>query len=317
MARKPRIEYEGAFYHVITRGNQKQEIFKDRKDFIKYLEILSDYKKLYQYFLYSYTLMSNHVHLLIEIRKTPLSKIMQGINQRYTAYFNRRYKTVGHLFQSRYKAILCDRDEYLLSLVKYIHFNPVRAKISKTPDEYPWSSHYSYIKKTNKTDIVDTEQVLRMFSEDVTKARRLYRAYMGDEVTVKKEDIYSTIDQRILGSERFADKVMEEYEVEIDKTKKRKEYTLSEIANGIKKAFGIALKQIQGKGKNKEVSLGKKLLSLIAKEYGYTGREISHFIKKDPAIVTRHLREKGKLKKETEEVVKTMRKKDEYVNSQA
>lgn len=317
MARKPRIEYEGAFYHVLTRGNQKQKIFKDRKDFIKYLDILSDYKKIYQYFLYAYILMSNHVHLLIETRKTPLSKIMQGINQRYTAYFNRRYNTVGHLFQGRYKAILCDRDEYLPSLVKYIHFNPARAKKVKTLEAYPWSSHHSYIKETNKTDIVDTGQVLKMFSEDMTKARRLYRAYMGDEVTVKKEDIYSTIDQRILGSELFADRVKEEYEMEIDKTKRRKEYTLSEIANGIKKAFGITLKQIQGKGKEKELSLGKKLLSVLANEYGFTGRDISRFINKDPAIVTRHLREKGKLKKETEEVVKTMRRKVEYVNSQA
>jgi putative transposase len=306
MARKPRIEYEGAFYHVITRGNQKQKIFKDKEDFLKYLEILSDYKKLYAYFLYAYILMSNHVHILIEIRKTPLSKILQGINQRYTAYFNRRYKTVGHLFQGRYKAILCDRDEYLLSLIKYIHFNPVRAKIVKFPDEYPWSSHHSYIKKREKTDGVDTEQVLRMFSEDKTKARKLYRAYMGDGIMVKKEDIYSTIDQRILGNEGFADKVIEEYKIEIDKTKKRKRYSLSEIAKGIEKAYGITMKQLQGKGKDKAVSVGKKLFSVIAKEYGYTGREIAKLIKKDPAIVTRHLREKGRFEKERDKVIKTM-----------
>jgi putative transposase len=144
--------------------------------------------------------MKNHLHLLIETQETPLSKILQGINQSYTTYFNRKYKTVGHLFQGRYKAILCDRDEYLLSLVKYIHLNPVRAKIVKTPDEYQWSSHHSYIKKTDKVTIVDTDQVLRMFSEDKQRARKLYSAYMSNSQIVRKEDIYNTIGQRILGS---------------------------------------------------------------------------------------------------------------------
>ncbi len=134
MARKPRIEFHGAFYHVITRGNQRQKIFKDKQDYIRYLAILSDYKERYKYFLYAYVLMNNHVHLLIQTQETPLSKILQGINQRYTIYFNRKYKTIGHLFQGRYKAILCDKDEYLLTLVKYIHNNPVRAGITKESD---------------------------------------------------------------------------------------------------------------------------------------------------------------------------------------
>jgi len=95
MARKPRIEFEGALYHVITRGNQRQRVFKDMEDHWRYLKILADYKIRYEYALYAYVLMSNHVHLLIETRETPLSKILQGINQSYTMYFNRKYGTVG------------------------------------------------------------------------------------------------------------------------------------------------------------------------------------------------------------------------------
>ena len=97
MARKPRIQFEGAFYHVITRGNQRQKVFRDNEDFQKYLDILSRYKDLYKYLLYAYVLMNNHLHLLIETRETPLSKILQGISQSYTAYFNRRYRTVARL----------------------------------------------------------------------------------------------------------------------------------------------------------------------------------------------------------------------------
>ncbi len=105
MARKPRIEYEGAFYHVITRGNQRQKIFKDPLDYQKFLDILTSYKQRYHFCLYAYVLMSNHVHLLIETKDIRLSKILQGVNQRYTMNYNRRYKTVGHLFQGRYSVL--------------------------------------------------------------------------------------------------------------------------------------------------------------------------------------------------------------------
>src|SRR4030043_680652 len=265
MARKPRIEYEGALYHVITRGNQSQRIFKDKEDYQRYLKILADYKIRYEYVLYAYVLMSNHVHLLMETRETSLSKILQGINQSYTTYFNRKYKIVGHLFQGRYKAILCDRDEYLLSLVKYIHLNPVRAKIVKFPDKYQWSSQHSYIKKTDGINIIDTDQVLRMFSEDKQRARKLYSAYMSDSQIVKKDDVYNTIGQRILGSEEFLERVMERHDRELKKEKREREYTLYEIAKGVEKIYGITLKQIRERRKSETITLGRRLLSLVAK----------------------------------------------------
>src|SRR3972149_4620741 len=96
----------GVFYHVIARGNQRQDIFRDEKDRATYLERLEHYRKRYDFKLYSYVLMSNHVHLLIETQKIPLSKIMQGMQFTYTQYYNRRHRTVGHLFQGRHKAIL-------------------------------------------------------------------------------------------------------------------------------------------------------------------------------------------------------------------
>jgi REP element-mobilizing transposase RayT len=166
MARKPRIEFAGALYHVLVRGNLKQTVFKDRFDSLKYLEVLCKYKERYHACIFSYVLMSNHLHLFIETKETPLSKIMQGINQSYTVYFNRKYGTVGHLFQGRYKAILCDRDAYLLSLLKYIHLNPARAHIVENPKDYEWSSHNAYARKKADKVLAETEQVLRIFSED-------------------------------------------------------------------------------------------------------------------------------------------------------
>jgi REP element-mobilizing transposase RayT len=316
MARKPRIEYAGAFYHVITRGNQRQRIFKTEKDYAKYLGILTDYKNRYKYILYAYVLMNNHVHLLLETGEIPLSKILQGINQRYTMYFNWRYRTVGHLFQGRYKAILCDKDKYLLSLVKYIHLNPVRAGVVKSPEEYRWSSHRIYTGNSDEKAIVDTDGVVRIFSENIVRARRQYREYMGEDSVVKKEEIYRTIDQRVLGGEGFAEKVLKKSNVKLTQRKRFKEYLLREIAEGVEKAYRIDTKEMRQKGKGAGVSLGRKLFSMVAFEYGYKGREVAEYIQKDPAIVTRYLKEKGDFEREIERVIKMIGKKAN-VNSQA
>ena len=127
MARKPRVHFTGALYHVMSRGNQGQAIFKSDQDRQRYLDFLKDGQKRFGYRLYAYVLMGNHVHHLIEIGQTPLSKVMQNILFRYTRYWNRRYKKTGHLFQGRYKAILCDKDSYLLELIRYLHLNPVNS----------------------------------------------------------------------------------------------------------------------------------------------------------------------------------------------
>lgn len=315
MARKPRIEYEGAFYHVITRGNQRQKIFRDENDHLKYLKILAKYKELYKYRLYAYVLMSNHVHLLMETGETPLSKILQGINQSYTTWFNRKNKTVGHLFQGRYKAILCDRDTYLLSLVKYIHLNPVRARMIRNGEDYPWSSHGSYVGHERK-GMVDEDLVLRMFSEDKGRARRLYQAYVGDGSAVKKEDIYTTRDGRILGDERFVDEVKARCDAFVEPGRKGREYPLAAIASAIREIFGVTLPQMRNKGKLGSITQGRKLLSLVAHEYGYRGREIAEYMRKDPALITRHLKEKEVLRRDAMRVITSLKNRKANINSQ-
>lgn len=308
MPRKPRIEFAGAFYHIIVRGNQRQKIFNDKQDFLKYLQIIIDYKERYYYYLYSYVLMDNHVHLLVETGNTPLSKIMQGINQRYTMYFNRKYETVGHLFQGRYKALLCDRDVYLLSLIKYINMNPVRAKIVDEMSEYQWSSHSEYAKRTKKKGIIDVDQVLRLFSEDKATARKLYQSYMRGEVSVKKEDIYRAVDRRILGEEQFLQEVLERHDVELSQKRRAGEYSMGEIAKAVEMVLGIQLKQIRQKSKSREISRGRQIISIVANEYGYKGKEIGEFIHKDAAMITRHLKEKERLKNESAKIIEALEK---------
>jgi REP element-mobilizing transposase RayT len=302
MARKPRIEFEGGFYHVIIRGNQRQKVFHEKKDFLKYLAFLTDYKDRYAFRFYAYVLMDNHVHLLIETGTFPLSKILQGINQRFTMYFNRRYGTVGHLFQGRYKAILCDRDGYLLSLVKYLHYNPVRAGVVRYPEEYRWSSHREYI-GLNQDGLTDMGLVLGMFSKDSKRGRRLYREYMREEDKTSKEEFYRTVDQRVLGDEEFVEWVRGRVRSGTLTGRRRHGVSLREIARGIGEVFGIPLGELRGQGKDSGVMEGRRLFSLVGREYGYKGREMGEFLGKDPASVTGYLRRGQDLRDKTERLI--------------
>jgi putative transposase len=302
MARKPRIEFEGALYHVITRGNQRQEIFRCAEDYIRYLRILGEYKNRYHYVLYGYVLMGNHVHLLMETKEVVLSRILQGINQSYTMYFNRKYATVGHLFQGRYKAILCDKDSYLLALVKYIHKNPMRAGVAKTLEVYAWSSHGSYVDQTKEKGIVDTGLVLRSFSEDPRKARKAYLEYMGEEDKLTREEVYATVDQRILGDEGFVEEIKGKTGRRDVKGRRKHGYKLHEIARATEEACGISSGHLRDKDREENLWLGRRVMSVVAKEYGYKGQEIAEYLWRDPSVITRYLKEGNKLASDVEKV---------------
>lgn len=307
MARKPRIEFAGAFYHIITRGNQRQMVFKEVTDFQKYLQLLALYKKRYNYCLYAYVLMGNHIHLLIETRQTPLSKILQGINQSYTMYFNKKYHTVGHLFQGRYKAILCDRDAYLLTLIKYIHNNPVRARIIENIGLYKWSSHHAYGHNDSPNELVDVNLVLKMISENRVLAYKRYMDFMKDENTATQNEIYATVDQRLQGDEEFIDRVMSRYDGEIMKGRRKKEYTLPAISKAVATRLGLSIEHLKSHNKIKHALLGRKLFSCVAEEYGYKKKEIAKFLLRDPAAVTGYIKDKDYIRQDIETIIKMLK----------
>ena len=126
MPRKPRIEISGGLYHVITRGNNRRKVFRSHDDYVKLIDFLTQQKSKLPFHLYAYCLMPNHVHLLLEMQEDRVSGIMQRVLTSYSRYHNRKYRKVGHVFQGRYKSILCQSDRYLGELVRYIHLNPVR-----------------------------------------------------------------------------------------------------------------------------------------------------------------------------------------------
>src|SRR3990172_4154613 len=193
MARPLRLEYEGAFYHVTSRGNDRGDIFFSEADYKKFLSYLKKAKEKYGVVLHGYVLMTNHYHLLMETPEANLSKVMHYLNGSYTTYINVKRKRSGHLFQGRFKSITVDRDSYLGELSRYIHLNPVRAGIVAKPEDYPHSSYHAYL-SGKRDDLVNTEALLEVVGGGKDKARTRYRAFvgagMGLELDNPTEEVY-------------------------------------------------------------------------------------------------------------------------------
>jgi REP element-mobilizing transposase RayT len=203
MARPLRIEYPGAFYHITSRGNDRRRIFQSKNDYELFKGILEEAKTKYGIQLHAYALMINHYHLLMETPNGNLSKVMHYVNGTYTNIFNRKRKRSGHLLQGRYKAILVERDSYLLELSRYLHLNPVRAKIVDSPQAYPYSSYTEYT--SNKNDgLVTKDLILKMMSGNPKEATGKYRAFVESGMT---HDSGSPLNEvyagSILGGEGF------------------------------------------------------------------------------------------------------------------
>ena len=178
----PRIAREkGEFqtYHIIQRGNERKNIFLSDFDRTRFLDILTNAKRKYNFNLESYCLMNNHVHLLINDNGNDISKIIKSINISYAYYFNHIHNRVGHLFQDRFKSELVEKDDYLIAVSAYIHNNPVKAGIVIKPEDYKWSSLSYYLgKNPEQLELVDSGRVLRMFSADKQKAVNEYLKYI-------------------------------------------------------------------------------------------------------------------------------------------
>jgi len=180
MARPLRVEYSGAFYHVMNRGNAGDDIFKSERDREKFLEYLSIAKARFSIIIHTCCLMTNHYHLLLETQEPNLSKAIQWLNVSYATYFNKKRQRKGHLFQGRFKSILVDADEYLTYLSRYIHLNPVRAKMTETASDYPWSSYAAFIGKVSTPEWLETGYLLSNFGKGKKKAIQNYKTFVED-----------------------------------------------------------------------------------------------------------------------------------------
>ncbi len=214
MPRTARIAPKEFVYHILARGNNKQDIFKDEEDFKQYIDILLKYKSKYNYKLYHYVLMTNHVHLVIEPTETggELSQIMKGINLSYAQYFKKKFNYTGHFWQDRFKSIIISKDEYLLACGSYVELNPVRAGMVKDPKDYPWSS-YTANAYGGKDDLLDQHIIFDKLSTKET-VRKEYRTFV-EQMLKKNESMRGEMNRRaIYGGSDFTQRVNRRYDVD-------------------------------------------------------------------------------------------------------
>src|SRR6266576_4161297 len=205
MPRHPRVHASGVLYHVMARGNNGQKVFYGAGDYEAFLEQLLVVKGRYPFYLYAYVLMPNHFHLLLQVQRSPTARILQSLLTGYVRRFNRTHRHRGHLFQGRYKAIVCDRESYLLELVRYIHLNAVRAGLVKRPGDWPWSGHREYLRK-EKRGLIDPGPVMGEFR---TVAR--YEEFIREGIKESYRAEWHPGEQApFLGSERFIKKMVKE-----------------------------------------------------------------------------------------------------------
>jgi putative transposase len=207
MPRPLRIEFDGAWYHVMNRGLSHIPIFNYSSHFEMFLQLIEDAFQLFKAKCHAYCLMNNHYHLLICTPKGNLSQVMQHIDGIYTKRFNRDTHRDGPLFRGRYKAILIDKDNYLVQVSRYIHLNPVSAKIVKKPENYQWSSYQYYVNPLRKPEWFFIEDVLAQMHSN--QPLECYQKFVTTKQNHEIQKFYEESQQNvILGSNKFKKKVL-------------------------------------------------------------------------------------------------------------
>jgi putative transposase len=303
MPRQPRLDVEGALHHVIVRGIERSPIFKDNKDRQRFLDRLADLVGATGTKVYAWALIPNHLHLLLRSGASGLPTFMRRLLTGYAITFNKRHNRSGHLFQNRYKSIICEEDPYFLELVRYIHLNPLRSRVVRTIDEldaYPWSGHRSLIGKAS-VPWQDGGSVLIRFGQKEKAARLAYRRFMEKGVSQghrpeltggglvrslggmqqvlerrKKKDRVAT-DERILGTGAFVKKL-------IKKAKENRTYLsrseriekMEQFINERCKERGIRIEALTGGSKAGMIPrLRSELAVLLVNELGISYAEIA------------------------------------------
>jgi putative transposase len=269
MARPLRLEFPGAVYHLTSRGNDRQKIFLSAADRELFLNILAQVVSRYSWICHAYCLMANHYHLLIETPKGNLSIGMRQLNGSFTQGFNRRHQRVGHLFQGRFKAIVVEKESYLLELCRYIVLNPLRVKSRLDPAAWKWSSYRATAGLVSKPALLSTDWVLGQFGRKRSIAQRRYREFVREGRDQRPWD--ELTGQIYLGSEKFIEKHT------------ARDQEIKEIPRAQLRPIRPRLDQLLSR--NKEAAIAQAY-----RDYGYRLHEIAAHLGVRYATVSRRLR---------------------------
>ncbi len=316
MPRKTRIDAPGAIHHIVIRGIERRRIFRndaDRNNFTERLgKIISDTQTA----CLGWVLIPNHAHLLLRTGLVPLSTVMRRLLTGYAVSFNRKYRRHGHLFQNRYKSILCQEDLYLRELVRYIHLNPLRARLvsdMKALDRYPWSGHSAIVGKISR-EWQDTESVLKLFGDKISTARKGYRGFVEKGISegkrpdltggglirslggwqqvkaLRKAGIRYKGDERILGDGEFVERLLKAHEERLERryALQAKGYDFDTVVAQVAKTLDMNVGIVLGRGKDPQTVKARSLLCYWAnRELGMSTVELSHRLRISQSAVSR------------------------------
>jgi len=305
MPRQARLDAPGTLHHVMIRGTQGESIFRENKDRQNFLSRVAQISADTKARILAWTLMDTHVHILMVSGPPGLSKFMRRLLTGYAVWYNRRYHRSGHLFQNRYKSIVCQEDAYLLELVRYIHLNPLRAGVVNSLeglDRYPWCGHGVLIGRS-KGDWQEREYILRQFGERESQATRAYRRFMEEGITQGRwNDLteggmvgsmggWSQVlslrgkkkgehDARILGEEDFVEQILKEADGRLKRQfRLGKKESIDQVINRLCKEEGIEERELRNGGKRKKVSEVRAKISFqLSQEMGIPFAEIARHV---------------------------------------
>jgi len=304
MPRKARIDAPGALHHIIIRGIERRRIFSDEVDLDNFVERLGNILSDTQTSCFAWALIPNHAHLLLRTGPTSVASVMRRLLTGYAVSYNHRHRRHGHLFQNRYKSILCQEDTYLRELVRYIHLNPLRAKIVKSladSDTYRYSGHSALMGKVQR-DFQDTDYVLRQFGAKPHAARKAYRAYVLRGIsqgrrpdliggglirsaggwsavkTIRRSQDRIKSDERILGDGGFIQSVLEAAKERFEERYRlhAQGYDLDKVTIRVSSVLGIDPEQVWRPGKHRLTVHARSLLCYWAvRKLGFSATELS------------------------------------------
>jgi len=314
MPRKSRIDAPGALHHVIGRGIDRQEIFSEKADYHDFLTRLGHILQESKTSCYAWALIPNHFHLLLRTGTVPVSTVMRRLLTGYAVTYNRRHRRFGHLFQNRYKSILCQEEPYLLELARYIHLNPLRAELVadyKALGRYPYCGH-SVILGRGNNDWQDAEYLLGLFGDDETSARRRYGAFVRKGINqgkrpdliggglvrshggwsavkaLRRSGSYQKGDERILGESDFVEEVLSQAEEHFEKSYRMQTegYDLEKLIERVAEIMEMDSEKVLTSGKGRRKAQARGMLCYWATEYlGMSQTELAQLLNlTQPAI---------------------------------
>jgi len=319
MPRQARLDIPGALHHIMVRGINRSAIFKDNQDKVLFLDRLSQNISEDHCSIYAWVLMDNHIHLLFRSGEQGISAVMRKLLTWYAQYFNRRHRRTGHLFENRYKSILCDEEAYLLALVRYIHLNPVRVNIISTIkalNHYPWSGH-SVIMGKNNHEWMDTNHVLSYFGTNRRVALNAYRRFVEEGmgigrsheltggglirshgswsqvIAMRRERRQAESDERILGDGDFVQAILQEAEErQLRQLKVRRSgRTIAAIIDEECARARISIQEVTQGSRRTMVSRTRALIATRSREeLGLSAAEIARHLGVATSSITRAIK---------------------------